>query len=112
MTRTVLLTIAALMAVPATAQEFTDENGIDYHLTCGPDGYALAPKNSGIVLYLGRRCEAQHDYYGSGKWCWGTGGFVAEFTYHQVGFPQQELICNPEPDYHLNCQCQRFTERR
>ena len=105
MTRTILLTIAALMVAPAAAQDYTDADGIRYTLNCSADGYVLAPENSGTVLYLGKSCDALHGEHGAGKWCWANGGFVAELADDRVNFPRQELVCDPAPDFAESCRC-------
>jgi hypothetical protein len=56
-------------------------------------------------LYLGRTCDAYHKLFGYGEWCWANGGFVATFDEHRFGFARQELYCEPERDYDLNCRC-------
>lgn len=96
-------------------------DGHEYDLTCTDDGYQLTSKypvsrtvGSGAgtryitereTLYLGRSCDAYLKPYGYGSWCWANGGFVAEFDEERIGFPRQELWCEPERDFDLNCRC-------
>ena len=95
--------------------------GHQYDLACTKDGYQLKSKHpvsraigSGAgtryitereTLFLGRSCDAYLKPFGYGSWCWGNGGFVAEFDEDRIGFPRQELWCERERDYEMNCSC-------
>lgn len=57
------------------------------------------------TLYLGRSCDAYISPFGYGHWCWGNGGFVATFDEGEIGFPRQELWCETETEFGLDCRC-------
>ena len=96
-------------------------NGHEYEGNCNTDGYVLKSKYpvtrtigkgykteyvSGIEkLYLGRTCDAYHEIYGSGRWCWANGGFIAEFADARFPFARQELFCPSDEDLGLECVC-------
>ena len=71
----------------------TSKNAVSRFIGQGADTSVIR----GIeVIYLGRSCDAYSQTLGGGAWCWGNGGFVAEFAGSTIGFPRQELHCaNP-----------------
>jgi len=109
------------VAFAGTAQAYV-AGGHEYDATCNADGYILTSKYpvartvgqgantqffSGIEkLYLGRSCDAAHAIYGTGRWCWANGGFLAEFEDAQFGFGRQELYCESEDDLGFGCICE------
>jgi hypothetical protein len=96
-------------------------DGHEYALRCTKDGYVLTSKypvkrtiGSGTgtryvsgreKLHLGRNCDAFTKLNGYGSWCWANGGFFATFGEWRYEFWRQELHCEPERDYELNCRC-------
>lgn len=96
-------------------------DGHEYELRCATDGYQLKSRNPvsrmvGVgagsrfvtereTLFLGRSCDAYLKAFGYGQWCWANGGFFATFGKTEIRFPRQELWCEPERDYDLNCRC-------
>jgi len=111
----------ALLAAAPQAYGYTAD-GIDYDVACNASGYVLTSKQPvtrmvptpvdaepvvGIeTIYLGKSCDAFHALYGTGKWCWANGGFLAEFPRHSFGFGRQELSCPGDEAYRGNCGCQ------
>ena len=95
--------------------------GHSYELSCNAAGYVLTSENvvsrfveggaaSRIwkkkeVIYMGRSCDAQHELFGSGKWCWANGGFVVEFDQMSFGFLRQELYCQANDSLGIDCRC-------
>ena len=96
-------------------------NGHEYEGSCNADGYVLKSKypvtrtigqgsstsyvSSIEKLYFGRTCDAYHEIYGSGQWCWANGGFIAEFANARFPFARQELFCPSDEDLGLECVC-------
>ncbi|HRK24616.1 MAG TPA: hypothetical protein PLQ11_06655 [Beijerinckiaceae bacterium] len=96
-------------------------DGHEYTLACNKDGFVLTSRASvtryieaGVSsrfvkkkekIFLGKNCDAIHEIFGGGKWCWANGGFGAEFSGTKIWFPRQELICPRETDNHLGCNC-------
>lgn len=116
-----LLLVGAGLPAAAENAPIYAADGHQYSLACNAEGYVLTslypvawPHGIGAntqwtdakeSLYLGKDCDAQHDLFGAGTWCWANGGFVAEFKDHRYAFGRQELICDPEPDFALACGC-------
>ena len=112
--------LACFASIEAGGAEYVSDGHV-YDMECTGDGYRFTSKypvartvgsgaDSHIVtkpekLYLGRDCDAYHEIFGNGTWCWANGGFVAEFTDMKFGFGRQELWCEPERDYEQNCRC-------
>ena len=106
--RTGWLSLALIVATIQTAGAY-HSGGHRYELTCNASGYVLTSKYPVVrtighgagtrevekieMLYLGRSCDASHEIFGTGKWCWANGGFIAEFTDYRFGFGRQELSC-------------------
>lgn len=119
MTRTLL---SAVFVITATAAHAYEADGTEYDISCNADGYVLTSKQpvtrmvstpvdaeavTGIEkIYLGRSCDAFHEVFREGKWCWANGGFIAEFPNHTFGFGRQELVCEDAEAYRGNCGCQ------
>ena len=99
-------------------------DGHAYKLTCNENGHVLTSvwpvirmtgQGAGTQfvelkkekLYLGRKCDAHHKLYGNGTWCWANGGFEADFGDIHIGFARQELICEKDYGYELECSCTR-----
>lgn len=110
----------AIAAAPASADTYVADNHF-WELACNESGYALtsvypmarfreagaASKVTGKreTLYLGRMCDASHELFGDGSWCWANGGFQAEFREHRIGFPRQELHCPGAAGAIADCGC-------
>jgi hypothetical protein len=45
----------------------------------------------GLVIYLGKECDAFSKLYGTGHWAWANGGFEIVFTSKRFGFGRQEI---------------------
>lgn len=118
----VFLSALVVVAAAQNATAYTS-GGHSYDLTCNDNGYALTSRypvsrmiGSGAssqvferieTLYLGRDCDAFHELFGAGNWCWANGGFTAQFQAFRYGFPRQELSCPDfERGFELNCRCQ------
>lgn len=96
-------------------------DGHEWELQCNDHGFKLRSTSevnrfieAGVdsrveqgreTLYLGRSCDAFHSVLGSGTWCRANGGFKADISGITIGFPRQELICEPEPPFSLDCGC-------
>lgn len=126
MTRTnrlavIFVAVAANLVASSAPSSAYVAGGHEYELSCTKDGYQLKSKypvsrtigsgaNSRVIteretLYLGRSCDAYLKPYGYGEWCWANGGFRAAFDEGDIGFARQELWCDTDPEYNLNCQC-------
>lgn len=121
--KNLLLAISIFLSTASAAYALGDyvSDGMEYKLACEKDGYVLTSRYpvvrtvgegagtryiKGIEkIYLGRSCDAYHKIYGTGKWCWANGGFLAEFPFHNFGFPRQELYCERQMEYDLRCGC-------
>lgn len=119
-----ILTVSALILLPldAIAEDYSYVgDNHSWSISCNKSGYVLrsqypvtrfheAGAGSSVTheketLYLGRSCDARHSVLDDGKWCWGNGGFVAEFDTFRIGFPRQELICPNNDDDFRGCGC-------
>lgn len=110
----------ALVAATTAASAYVAD-GHEWDLQCNDNGFKLRSKSvvtrfieAGVnsraeksreTLYLGRSCDALHSVLGSGTWCWANGGFKADFSGTTIGFPRQELYCEPKPPFVLGCGC-------
>ncbi len=110
-----------LITLAAPASAYMSGEGHEYRLTCNANGYSLKSvnpvgrfighgagtqiKSERETLALGRSCDAHVKAFGYGEWCWANGGFFATFPGGKIEFPRQELFCEPEPKYELNCRC-------
>ncbi len=117
-TTSIALALAPGLSFPAHAYV---SDGHEYKLSCNSDGYVLNSLHpvtrvigSGAAsrqvtgketVYLGSSCDAFHELFGKGKWCWANGGFRATFPDHIFGFPRQELICNAQSTASESCLC-------
>ncbi len=115
-----LLLILALGGAQPVAAGYVADNH-DWELTCTADGFQLRSiypvarffeggaasrvTSERETLFLGRSCDAAHKHFGQGSWCWGNGGFRAEFADHMIGFPRQELHCAGAENELTGCGC-------
>lgn len=114
----ILASAACFLASPSAAYV---SGGHSYKLTCNTNGYVLSSEakvtrfveagagswiwNKTEKIYLGRSCDAQHELFGRGQWCWANGGFRVDFDQHAFGFPRQELYCPDQEDVGMQCVC-------
>ena len=110
---------AAVVMLTGVAVAYNSGEGHLYDLECRVNGYVLtsvypvarqvgAGAGRELIteiekIYFGRSCDAFHKLFGTGSWAWANGGFWADFPNHKFRFGGQELFCEPEPDYYLNC---------
>lgn len=115
-----IITILVFVTASSPASGYVAD-GHEWDLQCNDNGFRLRSKSvvtrfieAGVnsrteksreALYLGRSCDALHSVLGSGTWCWANGGFKADFSGTTIGFPRQELYCEPEPPFPANCGC-------
>ena len=122
MTRSMLaLSLAALTALPAWAENTYIADNHFWELDCSGPGYVLtsvypiarireAGASSSVTdsrerLEFASNCAATHPLFGNGSWCWANGGFQAEFREHRIGFPRQELYFPGADDEISGCGC-------
>ena len=104
------------------AAAFTSE-GREYDLSCNANGYVLRSQKQVShsverrgrtrtvtrreTLYLGRSCDAFHQLFRIGKWCWTERGFGADFIEKSYWFPDQNLVCPDDHPLNLrrDCRC-------
>lgn len=111
-----------LATLPSFAYDYVSSDGHRYKIECNRSGYVLQSthpvsrfEEGGAIsrvhdiprekIYLGKDCDAFHQVFGGGKWCWANGGFVADFPKISFGFPRQELSCPNNAPYSLECGC-------
>ncbi|WP_424987546.1 hypothetical protein [Microbulbifer sp. S227A] len=108
--------IAALMVCAQAGMSQTySANGVNFVMDCNASGFVLTADNAvaqsqgtggtNTTIYLGKSCDTYGETLGTGRWCWGNGGFVASFEGTRFGFARQELYCPAHADLGNNCQC-------
>ena len=66
---------------------------------------SFSKSKQGLVLYLGKECDAYSKLYGDGYWAWANGGFVIEFKTKSIRFGRQEIDMSHIPNMNMsNCQ--------
>ena len=58
----------------------------------------FSKRKKGIVLYLGKECDAYSKIYGKGHWAWANGGFEVVFKTKSIGFGRQEIDMSHIPN--------------
>jgi len=65
-----------------------------------PKGFSK--RREGMVVYLGKECDAYSKLYGEGSWSWANGGFVVEFKDKRIGFGRQEIDMSHIPNMDMS----------
>jgi hypothetical protein len=63
---------------------------------------SFSKSRQGIIIYLGKECDAYSKLYGEGYWSWANGGFVVEFKTKSIGFGRQEIDMSHIPNMNMS----------
>ena len=77
-------------ASASSSYEFFAGDGVRYAASFNRHGATL--RSRGVVLYLGRSCDAYSPQLGNGRWGQANGGFFVDIRGATIGFPRQELF--------------------
>ncbi|MEL7116479.1 MAG: hypothetical protein AAGP08_12995 [Pseudomonadota bacterium] len=92
-----------LFALPVSAEEFIDTDGVRYDGRCNIHGYVLLSPTED--LYLGRSCDVFFERLGEGEWCWDDAGFTATFAEAELAFGDGQKLTCFDPEIENGCQC-------
>ena len=62
----------------------------------------FSQKRKGVVLYLGKDCDAYSKKYGKGSWGWANGGFEVVFLAQIFTFGRQEVFMDHIPNMNMD----------
>ncbi len=83
-----VLVAGGSVASAAAAHEPGPQTGAGWHVSENQHGALL--RRGGIVIYIGRNCDARSPRYGVGRWGWANGGYLVTFRQRRFGFPRQD----------------------
>ena len=124
----VIFAIALGTGLPTAAQDSGDaeqtrfdDAGHIYGLACNDNGFVLNSlypiarivgegadrelRQETETIYLGASCDAVHQVFGEGSWCWANGGVAIDLGERQIGLPRQELHCGTSTSVGRECGC-------
>ena len=71
----------------------------------------FSKKRKGLVLYMGKDCEAYAHEYGNGYWEWDNGGFAVVFKTKRFSFGRQEIDMHHAPQIDMH-KCLMWVNER
>ena len=60
-----------------------------------------SPKYKGLIIYVGKDCDAFSKRYGKGGWEWANGGFIVSLQNAYFAFGRQEVWMEHVPDINM-----------
>ena len=61
----------------------------------------VSQKHKGIIIYLGKDCDAYSRRYGKGGWEWANGGFLVNLESTSYAFGRQQVVMSKVHDMNM-----------